>query len=273
MIFNHTKTRVNVVKSRSSMTRLTKKVLAVVFSVFFFAASFEQTFAATAPNCSALQVSPTLLTPSDTTLHASFNPATGLGGSAEDEEYSIVYSGTNTESGFFNKKSIPQTKDFPFSISDLTSGPQSVYIRSGSQKFCETTIVLEGDHGVIGTPGTGLPPENFDLCQQAGPNRGACEQCLTNKEIWSGVGCIPFSTGTGMVKALISLGLGITGTIVVLMTLYAGFMFSTSQGDPKRVDEAKSAMTSAIIGAFFIIFSVTMLQFIGVSILHLPSFG
>ena len=41
----------------------------------------------------------------------------------------------------------------------------------------------------------------------------------------------------------------------------------------KGIKEAKEMITSAIVGSLFIIFSITILQFIGVSILHIPGFG
>ena len=50
-------------------------------------------------------------------------------------------------------------------------------------------------------------------------------------------------------------------------------MFTTSQGDPKRASEARELITSAVLGLVFIIFSVTLLQFIGVTVLHIPGFG
>ena len=72
---------------------------------------------------------------------------------------------------------------------------------------------------------------------------------------------------------LIRLGLSIGGGIGLLMILGAGFIFSTSQGDPKRVGDAKDLMTAAVTGLLFIIFSVTILQFIGFSVLQIPGFG
>ncbi len=117
----------------------------------------------------------------------------------------------------------------------------------------------------------------FSLCQQAGvegsESRSKCETCSSKKGIWTAVGCIPFSDTAELVRAFITLGLGIAGTVVVLMTLAGAFLMSTSKGEPQKVDEAKSLITSAIAGIFFIIFSVSILQFIGVRILQLPGFG
>lgn len=268
-----------MLKSRSSMTRLLKQALATVFFVFFFVASFTRVSAASvaAPNCSGFSISPSSLS-ADGPVQVNFNAASGISDSTQS--YRILYNGTPqgsdiTQSDVINKSSGNVSVSFNVYLSDIAAGPKSIYLedQGSKQQFCATQLIMDGTKVKVGSPGLGLPPTTFDLCKQAGANRSSCDQCFANSGVWSGVGCIPFSTGTGMVKALISLGLGITGTIVVLMTLYAGFMFSTSQGDPKRVDEAKNAMTSAIIGAFFIIFSVTMLQFIGVTILHLPSFG
>lgn len=268
-----------MVKSRPNMTSVTKRIRAFLFLVVVMLSFSRPVSAAsvTAPVCSALSISPTTLS-GDGLVQVSFNTTTGI---KDDTSYRILYNGTPqgdsdvTQTDIFNKSSGTVSISFQVYSSDIAVGPKTIYLedQGSHQQFCPTQLVNDGGSIVIGTPGAGLPPTSFDLCQQAGAERNSCDQCLTGKGIWSGVGCIPFSTGTGLVRSLITLGLGITGTIVVLMTLYAGFMFSTSQGDPKRVDEARGAMTSAIVGAFFIIFSVTILQFIGVTILRLPSFG
>jgi hypothetical protein len=76
-----------------------------------------------------------------------------------------------------------------------------------------------------------------------------------------------------MVQTLMTLGLSLAGGAAILMILGAAFTLATSQGEPKRTGEAKDMLTSAIIGLLFIIFSVTILQFIGQGILQIPGFG
>jgi hypothetical protein len=93
-----------------------------------------------------------------------------------------------------------------------------------------------------------------------------------NQGIYTAVGCIP-STSEGIVAQLVKIGLGIAGGTALLMILAGSFMLSTSQGEPKRAGEAKELITSAVMGLLFIIFSVTILQFIGVTILRIPGFG
>ena len=99
-----------------------------------------------------------------------------------------------------------------------------------------------------------------------------CSKCMQDGGIWTAVGCIP-QTPEAIVKTLIEIGLIMSGAIVLIMILAGAFMLSTSQGDPKKTQDAKELITSAIIGLLFIIFSITILQFVGVSILRIPGFG
>lgn len=116
---------------------------------------------------------------------------------------------------------------------------------------------------------------NFYLCKQIpeGDLKDACDTCVTKDEgIWTAVGCIK-TDPTDIVQAIMTVGISIAGGVALLMFLAAGFMLSVSQGEPKRTSDAKEMLTSAIIGLLFIIFSVTILQFIGVDILRIPGFG
>jgi hypothetical protein len=54
------------------------------------------------------------------------------------------------------------------------------------------------------------------------------------------------------------------------LIVIAGFFIITSSGDPRRAKAGKELLTSAIIGILMIIFSVFLLDVIGIRILHLP---
>lgn len=116
----------------------------------------------------------------------------------------------------------------------------------------------------------------YNLCSQIPPNQPTrktnCLQCAAKGGIWTAVGCVDYSPQS-IVQTVIKIGLSIAGGVALLMILAAAFLFSTSQGDPKRTTQARDLLTSAVIGLLFIIFSVTILQFIGVSILRIPEFG
>jgi hypothetical protein len=121
----------------------------------------------------------------------------------------------------------------------------------------------------------------FNLCNQipstnssGQPNRAKsdCEACDSQQKVWTAFGCIP-TTFQDIAGTLIKVGLSIAGGFALLMILMASFMLTTSQGDLKRAGDARELLTSAVMGLLFIIFSVTILQFIGVKILQIPGFG
>ncbi len=127
--------------------------------------------------------------------------------------------------------------------------------------------------------------EAFSLCKQISDlpefaeQRDACLACTKgtldkegNKGVWTAIGCIKRDPQSIM-QRFISVGLGMSGSVALLTFLAAGFIFSTSQGDPKAYGQAKEMMTASIIGILFVIFSVTILQFIGFEILKIPGFG
>lgn len=136
------------------------------------------------------------------------------------------------------------------------------------------------------------PPDSvaFTLCQQAA-NEEDMEACLTcfgeghgtgsgpgqgdknpPKKFWTAFGCVETSA-TGIVQSFLRIGLGLAGGFVLLAILYGAFLLTTSSGDPNRVKEGQEMISSAVMGLLFVIFSVVILQFIGVTILRIPGFG
>lgn len=143
-------------------------------------------------------------------------------------------------------------KKFPF-----TSAAQ---VECKDTDVCNTTL--------------GLTP-SYELCSQINEETEqytACVDCFEKAGVWTAVGCIP-SDPESVIVTIVTIGLAAGGGIVLIMILVGSFMLSVSQGDPNKMKEAKEVITSAIIGLLFVIFSVTILQFIGVSILHIPGFG
>lgn len=139
---------------------------------------------------------------------------------------------------------------------------------------------------------TPLVSEKFNVCSQIPDSvrngseklKEACCRCQSGNDycspssqtstdsIWTALGCIKTDTAS-IVQAILQTGLSIAGGVALLMFLFAGFMISTAQGEAKRVTDAREMLTSAIIGIIFIVFSVAILQFIGVSVFHIPGFG
>lgn len=75
------------------------------------------------------------------------------------------------------------------------------------------------------------------------------------------------------VRDIFTLVLSIGGIAAVVFFIQAGYTLMTSAGSKDKVGAAREQMTSAIMGLIFIILSVTILEFIGINILHLPGFA
>lgn len=130
----------------------------------------------------------------------------------------------------------------------------------------------------------------FDLCAQVPEkDQAECRKCtevtttvndhsegettprdvIETKNIWTAIGCIPTSK-EGILAAFLTAGLSIGGGVVLLMILAAAFQLTTSKGDPKATEEARGKITSAVGGLLFIIFSMALLNTIGIKILQIP---
>lgn len=132
--------------------------------------------------------------------------------------------------------------------------------------------------------------EKFQICDQIKKDSAQyekCTRCMTGQAttdpafvtdagvpqgIWTAVGCIK-TNPQSIVATFIKIGLGAAGGAALLMILASSFMITTSTGEAKKYNEAKEMMTNAIIGLVFIIMSVSILQFVGVSLFHIPGFG
>lgn len=56
--------------------------------------------------------------------------------------------------------------------------------------------------------------------------------------------------------------LGISGSVVLLMFVYGGFLWVTSQGNAQRVEKGKDTITQAVIGFALILLAYSMINFL-----------
>ncbi len=99
-----------------------------------------------------------------------------------------------------------------------------------------------------------------------------CENGSTNTNctaIDTAIGTIN-TTPQGFIGTLFSFILTIAGTGALVLIIYSGYVFITSRGDKERIAAARETLTSAIVGLLFIIFSIVILETIGVDILQIP---
>lgn len=67
--------------------------------------------------------------------------------------------------------------------------------------------------------------------------------------------------------------LGVGGGIALLLIMFAGYRLMVSQGKPEAVQQAREQLIAAIVGILFFIFSIVILEAIGVDLLHIPGLG
>ncbi|MFH1186632.1 MAG: pilin [Candidatus Levyibacteriota bacterium] len=101
-------------------------------------------------------------------------------------------------------------------------------------------------------------------CKQVGGKDNAYFNCDT------GLGITISSNPKDFVKTLFGVILSISGMIALLLIIFSGYRLITSRGNPEKITDAKDRLTSAVIGLLFVIFSLVILQIIGVDILHIP---
>ncbi len=90
--------------------------------------------------------------------------------------------------------------------------------------------------------------------------------CLT---LDTAIGSINVST-QGFVRDIFRFVIGIAGLGGIIVLIYCGYLIMMSHGDKEKVQAARETITSAIVGLLFIIFSIVILEIIGVDILQIP---
>lgn len=93
--------------------------------------------------------------------------------------------------------------------------------------------------------------------------------CPTDK-ITTALGCVPTGNFSDFVGWLLKRLIGISGGIAFLLVIFGGFKILTSAGNPKGIQAGSEIISSALIGLLFIIFSIFLLELIGVKILGIP---
>lgn len=86
------------------------------------------------------------------------------------------------------------------------------------------------------------------------------------------IGCIPTDDLSQLFAFFLRFAYGISGGIIFLMMIRVGYMVLTSTGNPEKLQAAKEDIVSLFSGLILIVFSVILLQTVGVSILQLPTF-
>jgi hypothetical protein len=103
-------------------------------------------------------------------------------------------------------------------------------------------------------------------------DRGNPTHDPSSGKLYTAIGCIPVENQVELVRFILRWAMGIAGGIALLLIVYAGFLITTSQGIPQRLQAGKELLTATLAGVVLILFSVYILYFIGYDILGISSF-
>ncbi len=95
---------------------------------------------------------------------------------------------------------------------------------------------------------------------------------ISGDNVKTALGEVPIDIN-GLVGWFFGHMLGIIGGIALLLMISASLQILTSAGDPNKIKKGQEAFTSVVIGLIFILLSLFLLRFIGITVLHLPGLG
>lgn len=160
--------------------------------------------------------------------------------------------------------SLQRTKD------QISSGSNDIYLNiiDGATKHtaCKATLTKfdvckTGDESLSKT---GKIENNLKPTEQ---------KCADgNDGIITSLGCIPTNPAP-FIGWLFGLAISIGGGIAFLLLSWGSFLLITSSGNPEQLKSGQEIIVSAGAGLLFIIFSVFLLNLIGVNILQIPGFS
>lgn len=84
------------------------------------------------------------------------------------------------------------------------------------------------------------------------------------------IGCFPASDTTQMLTFILRWALGLAGGITFLLIVVSAFLIMSSGGNPEKVKAGRELLTASIAGLILVIFSVFILDLLGIRILKIP---
>ena len=140
----------------------------------------------------------------------------------------------------------------------------------GAPGFCCDTQAECGQKGQQITDGQKATQAEIER-QKAQEGQPLCG--VDKKGVNTAFGCLMAGDPPKMISQLLGWGAIVGAGIAFLMIVFAGIQITLAGGDPKKIQATRELITSAVAGLFLIIFSVLLLNFIGVKILGLNTLG
>lgn len=108
-------------------------------------------------------------------------------------------------------------------------------------------------------------------CTTAAGTAKGCPSEDTSKYIRTALGCIP-TDPKAFIDSLMVWSAAAGGGVALLLMIQGSLQMMMSQGNAEQLKKGREQFVAAVSGLLFIIFSITLLQIIGVDILNIPGF-
>lgn len=113
---------------------------------------------------------------------------------------------------------------------------------------------------IVGSGETGSGAKGLifaNICEYPAPTDGRADTCACR-----GTGNCSLDDILQLFVNITVLILGISGSLILLMFVYGGFLWVTSRGDAKRIEKGKDTITQAVIGFAIILLSYSIVNFV-----------
>ena len=101
-------------------------------------------------------------------------------------------------------------------------------------------------------------------------SRPSIDPLCGSKGINTAIGCVPMNSNMAFISFLLTWSIGVGAGIAFLGIVFSGFLVMSSGGDKERLKTGKELFVSSLGGLLLIIFSVYLLDVIGVRIIKFP---
>jgi hypothetical protein len=137
------------------------------------------------------------------------------------------------------------------------------------------------------SPALGNPDTSVCICRNCfvagsaeGGVGGACDLCVdpdrdgfSNGPQWTAIGCIQAQNPQWFVGQILGWATILGAGIAFIIAAISGIQITLAQGDPKKIAAARDHLVAAISGLLLIIFSIFLVNLLGINILGLGGLG
>lgn len=92
------------------------------------------------------------------------------------------------------------------------------------------------------------------------------------KNVETAIGKLPVDP-LGFIMKVFSIVLSFAGVGAIILIIFSGYRLMMSRGNPEMIKSARETLTAAVVGLFFIVFSLVLLSIVAENILKIPGFS